>query len=93
MPLSDAQRDAIVQIARQHGALRVRLFGSFARGSERGDSDVDVLVEMEAHRSLIDSINLKLALEDLLGREVDVVTEDALHPLIGARVLHESVAL
>jgi len=86
-------RDEILRLAREHGAYNLRLFGSAARGDERSDSDLDVLVEMEAGRSLIDHIALKQDLEALLGREVDVVTEKSLHPRIREKVLREAISL
>ena len=64
-----------------------------ARGDERSDSDLDMLVEMEAGRSLIDHMALKQDLEALLGREVDVVTEKSLHPRIREKVLREAISL
>lgn len=86
-------RDEIMRLAREHGAYNLRLFGSAARGDERPDSDLDLLVEMEAGRSLMDRVALKQDLEDLLQREVDVVTERSLHPRLRETVLREAVSL
>lgn len=86
-------RDEIMRLAREHGAYNVRLFGSVARGDDRSDSDLDLLVDMEAGRSLLDHIALKQDLEDLLGRRIDVVTEQSLHPRIREQVLRETVPL
>jgi hypothetical protein len=92
-PTIENNRDAILRLARKHGAHNVRLFGSTARGEDRPDSDLDVLVDLESGRSLIDHVALKQDLEELLGREVDVVTERSLHPRIREQVLREAVAL
>jgi len=86
-------RDQILRLARKHGAKNLRLFGSAARGEDRPDSDLDFLVDMEEGRSLVDHVALKQDLEDLLGREVDVVTERALHSRIRERVLREATPL
>lgn len=86
-------RDEILRLARKHGVKTLRLFGSVARGDERPDSDLDLLVKMEPGRSLLDHIALKQDLEDLLGRDVDVVTEQSLHPRLRDRVLREAVSL
>ena len=86
-------RGAILQLAREHGARNVRIFGSAARGDATVDSDLDVLVEMEEGRSLVDHVALKQDLEDLLGQDVDVVTEKSLHPRIRERVLREAISL
>lgn len=86
-------RDEILRLARAHGARKLRLFGSVARGDDRSDSDLDLLVEMEPGRSLVDHVALKQDLEGLLGRDVDVVTEQSLHPRLRDRVLREAVSL
>jgi len=86
-------RDEILRLAREHGARKLRLFGSAARGDDRPDSDLDLLVEMEPGRSLVDHVALKQDLEGLLGRDVDVVTEQSLHPRLRDRVLREAVSL
>jgi predicted nucleotidyltransferase len=86
-------RTDILRIAGQHGAHNVRLFGSAARGEARPDSDIDVLVEFESGRTLLDRIGMIQDLEDLLGRKVDVVTEKALHHLIRQQVIQQAVPL
>jgi uncharacterized protein len=91
--LLNEHRAGILRIARAHGATRVRVFGSVARGEGRPDSDVDLLVDLEPGRSLLDLVAIKQDLTDLLGREVDVVTEYAVSPYLRERVLHEAVAL
>ena len=88
-----AKREEILRFAAEHGAFNVRVFGSVARGDERGDSDVDFLVDMEPGRSLLDLGGLLMDLQDLLGRKVGVVTEKALHWYIRDRVLKEAVAV
>jgi predicted nucleotidyltransferase len=85
--------EAILQIAAKHGARNVRVFGSVARGEADDQSDIDFLVDMEPGRSLLDLGGLLMDLQDLLGRNVDVVTERGLKPRIRERVLHEAVAL
>ena len=87
------RRNDILRLAEQHGARNIRVFGSVARGEGDEASDLDVLVEMGADRSLMDRIALKQALEDLLGVEVDVVNEKALRPAIRERVLRDLVEL
>ncbi|MGB2754211.1 MAG: nucleotidyltransferase family protein [Phycisphaerae bacterium] len=87
------RRKEILRIAARHGAHNVRLFGSVVRGEAAADSDVDFLVRLDDDRSLIDHIALIRELEDLIGCRVDVVTEDALHRVIRARVLAEGVPL
>jgi len=88
-----SRRDEILAVARKHGARNVRVFGSVARGDAGPDSDVDFLVEMEEGRSLLDHTALLLDLRELLGRQVDVVSERALHWYVRDRVLAEAVPL
>ena len=86
-------RDEILSIAAKHGAYNVRLFGSAVRGEATDTSDIDLLVDFEEGRSLFDLIALKQDLEDMLGREVDVVTNEALHWYIREQVMNEAVPL
>ena len=87
------KRHEILSIAAKHGAGSVRVFGSLARGSAKPESDLDLLVELEKDRSLLDLVAIKQDLEDLLGCKVDVVTEAAISPYIREDVLKEAVTL
>lgn len=87
------QRDTIVAIANRHGATNVRVFGSVVRGEARDESDIDFLVEMCPQHSPWFPSGLRLDLQELLGRNVDVVTEPMLDSEIRADVLREAVML
>lgn len=73
-------RQRILEIASEHGATNVRIFGSVARGDDRTGSDVDLLVEMDERRTLLDQVRLQRELSRLLGVEVDVVSARGLLP-------------
>jgi hypothetical protein len=85
-----SRREEILRIAAKHGAHNVRVFGSVARGEAGENSDIDLLVELEEGRSLLDQAGLVLDLEELLGRKVDVVTEQGLYWLLRRRILKEA---
>jgi len=87
------KREEILRIAKEHGAYNVRLFGSVARGEADSKSDLDLLVEMEPGRSLLDLGGLWSELNSLLGVKVDVVTEKGLKKRIRERVLKEAVPI
>lgn len=91
--LLETRRETILRLAHEHGATRVRVFGSMARGDAGVESDVDLLVELEQGRTLLDLGALLMDLQELLHRKVDVLTEGALHPRIRDRVLREAVPL
>lgn len=87
------RRSAILNVAARHGASNVRVFGSVARGAADMASDVDFLVELQPGRTLLDLGELLMDLSDLLGREVDVVTEKGLRDRVRGRVLAEAKPL
>ncbi len=93
MELLKERREDILRIAAKHGAGNVRVFGSVARGESDEKSDIDLLVVMEPDRSLLDHPALWLELQDLLGCEVDVVSENGLRPRMRERVLNEAIPL
>lgn len=88
-----ARRGQILAVARRHGACDLRVFGSLARGEADERSDIDFLVTLEPGRSLLDLGGLLMDLRDVLGCEVDVVTEAGLRPRVRERVLHEAAPL
>ena len=87
------KRDDILRIAAQYGARNLRVFGSVARGDDHAHSDIDLLVDMDPDRSLLDVVGLGQDLEELLDRKVDVLTGASLHPALRDRILAESRAL
>lgn len=96
MNISDlvhANRDEILRIAERRGASNVRVFGSVARGDADERSDLDLLVNMDDGRSLMDLCGFLIDVEELLGRKVDVVDEGGLSPYLRARILSEAKPL
>ena len=91
--LKGEKRDAVLDLARRHGARNLRVFGSVARGEPTPNSDVNLLVEWEPGRSLLDHAGLVQDLEDLLGTPVEVGTERSLHWYVRERILAEAVPL
>ncbi len=87
------RREEIMKIAATHGASHLRVFGSVARGDARSESDVDILIDIEDGRSLLDIIAMKQDLEDLLGCSVDVGLGRSLRSGLRDRVLREAVTL
>ncbi|MCM8749380.1 nucleotidyltransferase family protein [Thermomicrobiaceae bacterium CFH 74404] len=87
------KREEILRLAAKYGARKVRVFGSVARGEADEESDIDLLVEFEPGRSLLDHAGLWLELQELLGCKVDVVSERGIKPRIRERILREAVPL
>jgi predicted nucleotidyltransferase len=83
----------ILPILQQYGAKRVGLFGSCIRGELREDSDIDILVEIEKDISLLDFVGIKLEIEEVLGREIDLVEYSTIKPLLKERILNEQVVI
>ena len=84
------KRDAVLRVAEAHGATQVRLIGSVARDEARPDSDIDLLVKWREGTSLLDQAALKLELESLLGRRVDIASDGWLKPSIRESVYRDA---
>ncbi len=87
------QRRRLLAAARRHGARDVRVFGSLARGEGGSASDVDLLVELEPGRTLLELAAFRREAAEILGVPVDVATPDMLKERIRAGVLSEAVPL
>lgn len=89
--------DEIIETVRPilaaHGVQRAGLFGSVVEGGLEEGSDVDILVQIPPDRSLLDLVALKRDLEEALGRAVDVVEYDTIHPRLKDRILDAQVAV
>ena len=92
-------RDEIRQILRQHlpelgrryGVMSLRLFGSYGRGEQQPGSDVDLLVEIDNPQlTLLQFVELRDFLSDILGVTVDLVETETLKPALGEQILHEA---
>ncbi|MCZ7355650.1 MAG: nucleotidyltransferase family protein [Candidatus Methanoperedens sp.] len=82
-------KDKILNALRRNDVKRASLFGSVVRGELTDESDIDLLVEFRGRKSLLDLVGLKLELEEVLKRKVDVLTYNSLHPLLKDRILRE----
>lgn len=83
----------IMPILKKYGVKKASLFGSVVRKDQTESSDIDLLVELPETASLLELANLKLDLEDILKKKVDVLTFDSLHPLLKDRILDEQQAV
>ncbi len=90
--LTQEQRRKILEYAAQHGIHNVRVFGSFARGEAREDSDLDLLVDL-GEADLFDLGGFLMDAQDVMGRKVDVVPAESLHWFIRDSVLNEAKPL
>ena len=83
----------ILPVLKKYGVRRAGVFGSVVRGEIKEDSDVDILVEIEARMSLLEFAGLKLELEETLGRKVDLGEYSAIKPIIKEQILSEEVPI
>ncbi|MBZ5586912.1 MAG: nucleotidyltransferase family protein [Acidobacteriia bacterium] len=91
--LRSSYRDQVLSLAEKRGARNVRVFGSVARGEQRPDSDLDLLVDFDPGRSLLDLTGLWIDLENALGCKVDVVSSRGFRPRLASEVLREAISL
>ncbi len=80
----------ISSFLKKYGATRVSVFGSYARGEEKPESDIDVLVEFAERKSLLTLVNIELELSDYVGKKVDLLTEKSISPYLIDRIKKES---
>jgi predicted nucleotidyltransferase len=82
-------KKTLIEVLRKHEVKKAALFGSIVRGEITEESDIDLLIEFKGRKSLLDLAGLKLDLQELLRRRVDVLTYKSLHPLLKERILSE----
>ena len=83
----------MLPVLKKYKVRRASLFGSVVTGNTKRDSDIDLLVELPLTASLLDLSGLKIDLEEVLGKKVDVLTYNSLHPLLKNRILSEEKAI
>lgn len=83
----------ILPVLKKYDVSRASLFGSVVNGESTEKSDIDLLVEFRGEKSLLDLAGLKIELEELLGRRVDVLTYNSLHPLLKDKILSKEMSI
>jgi predicted nucleotidyltransferase len=83
----------ILPVLKTYGVIKASLFGSIVRGEMTKDSDIDILVEFQDGKTLLDLVGLQNALIEKLERKVDVVTFNSIHPLLKEQILKEQVKI
>jgi predicted nucleotidyltransferase len=86
-------RSRLARVCQKHDVVRLRIFGSAARGEERPDSDVDLIVDYRGRKGFFELIDLEDELAILFGRDVDLVTEAGLSPYMRDAVLSSAAVL
>ncbi len=89
----DFDSTALARLCEEFGVLRLRIFGSAARGEARPDSDIDLIVEFERPTGFIELVRFERLLGEIFGRPVDLVTEPGLDPYIRDTVLSSASVL
>jgi len=80
--ISDKEIDKLKSILLKYGAVRVAIFGSYARGERQPDSDLDILVKFSETKSLLELVRIERELREEIGIKVDLVTEGSISPYI-----------
>ena len=83
----------IIPIFKKNFVVRAGIFGSYARGEQKINSDIDILVEFSKPISLLDFSGLKIDIEDILGKKVDLVEYNSINYLIKKDVLKEEIRI
>ncbi len=79
----------IISLIKKHGAKKIAVFGSYARGEEKPKSDIDILVEFSERKSLLELVGIEQELSDTLGMKVDLLTEKSISPYLIGRIKKE----
>ena len=83
----------IIRILRKHGVRKAGIFGSYVKGEQKKNSDIDILIDPPRNMSLIGFVHVKYKLEDELGIKIDLVSYKGIHPLLKNQILHEEVKI
>lgn len=89
----DELTKSMLPVLKKAGVLRSALFGSYVRGEAQNASDIDVLIEFPKGKSLLDLVRLEQELEDVLGKEVDLVSYNGLHPRLRESILRDQIPI
>lgn len=83
----------IVKILKKNNVVRAGIFGSYARGEEKKNSDIDILIEFKGNKSLFDLVGLEIELKKILKKEIDLLTYKSINHRLKDRILNEEVRI
>ena len=83
----------IIEILKKNNVKKAGIFGSYARGDFKKNSDIDILIEPQRNMSLLDLSGLKIELEEALGKKVDLVSYNYIHPSLKEKILKTEVRI
>lgn len=86
-------RETIISVLEKHGAERIAIFGSYARGEATEESDIDILVRFSSPKSLIDLVRIEGELENILRKKVDLITEKSVSPYLAGSIHHDELVI
>lgn len=89
----DQIKKKAIPILKEAGVKRSDLFGSVVRGDDTKDSDIDILIKAPEEMSLFDLAGLQTDLQEALGREIDLITYNSIHPLLKDYILKDTMRL
>ena len=85
--------EKIIQVLKNQGAKKIFIFGSYIRGEERPQSDIDIIVEFLERKSLLDIVGIEQDLSEALGIKADLLTEKSISPYLIDRIKKERVVI
>jgi len=83
----------ITPFLKENKVSKAGIFGSYARGNQKRNSDIDILIDIDDNLSLLKIIEIKLRLEKILQKKVDLIEYSTLHPMIKKNVLKEEIRI
>lgn len=84
----------VMPVLKRYGVVKAGIFGSYARGDNKKNSDIDMLIEVKGRKfSLFDLVGLELELKETLKKDVDVLTYEGINHLLKDRILKEEVRI
>jgi len=89
----DEVKKKIISVLTGHGAVKISIFGSFARGEERPESDIDIIVRFEPPKSLLQLIRIEEEVKIAVNRNIDLLTENSISPYLADTIRRDEVVI
>ena len=93
LSVPDEIKDTIIQILRGYGAKKISIFGSFARGEDRPESDIDIIVRFEKPKSLLQLIHIEEEIKKAVQHNIDLLTENSINPYLIDSIRRDEVVI